>query len=45
LSAYDEPRQLKIKNNIARMLPNTAILWLTAELHDRQAFDRVIETE
>ena len=45
LSVYDEPEQLKIKNNIGRMLPNTAILWLSAELRDRQAFDRVIELD
>ncbi len=45
LSVYDEPEQLKIKNNIGQMLPNTAILWLSAELHDRQAFDRVIELD
>lgn len=43
LSVYDEPEQLKIKNNIARLLPNTAVLWLTGELNDEQAFDRVID--
>ena len=42
LSVYDEPEQLKIKNNIARLLPNTAILWLTGELNNEKAFDRVI---
>ena len=43
LSVYDEPEQLKIKNNIRALLPDTAILWLTGELYDNAAFDRVID--
>ncbi len=43
LTVYDEPEQIKIKDNIGRLLPQTAILWLTAELSDRNAFQRVIE--
>ena len=43
LTAYDEPEQLKIKENIGRLLPQTAILWLTGELKNRKAFHRVID--
>ncbi len=42
LTIYSEPEQLKIKDNIGRLLPKTAILWLSEELKDEKAFDRVI---
>lgn len=42
LSSYDEDEQLIIKDNIRELLPDTAILWLTSELEEHTAFDRVI---
>jgi ABC-type multidrug transport system fused ATPase/permease subunit len=42
LSVYEETEQLKIKDNIRDLLPNTAILWLVSELENTRAFDRVV---
>ena len=44
LNSFDESVQLRIKENIRRLLPETAVLWLVGELEERSAFDRVIDT-